>query len=93
MNDERDDLQPGAVVVLTHRGEPLPGAGTIISRRPRDEFGDYIVVCWGEDEDGILTGGWFVSEPVPLLVVAEAGASVTVLEQAFATHARPRNRA
>lgn len=53
---------------VTHIGHP--GVGIIISTDPQEGRDDpYVVVLWGEDEIGWLTGGWFLSENPPLRVV------------------------
>jgi len=67
------ELVQGASVVYSAQGVDYGGPGTIIYRgsfEPDDpSTPETIVVHWGEDEDGPLTGDWFVNEGVPLRAI------------------------
>lgn len=73
-----DEYEVGQVV--EHIGAESSGTGVVISIEPWEGRADpYVVVLWGEDEDGWLTGGWLLSERPPLRVVNRPAPKITAL--------------
>lgn len=67
--------------VVEYAGSANTSVGVVISTKAHEERPDdpYVVVLWGDDDEGWLTGGWFLSERPPLRVVNRPAHEVTSL--------------